>query len=80
MKTLPLRTLLRDPVKVKRITATGSFVCITDKGEPLWELRPIERNGVDPERDKEIDAILDEVLREKPSKISISKLILDSRR
>jgi hypothetical protein len=81
MKTISLRTLVREPLKVKRITRTGKSVQVTDNGEPLWILQPA--NGTDDdeaERRRAIDEILDEVLRQKPSKISLSKIVLESRR
>ena len=81
MKSITLRTLVREPLKVKRITRAGKAVQVTDNGKPLWILHPA--NGTDSdeaERRRAIDEILDEVLREKPSKISLSKIVLESRR
>jgi len=81
MKTISLRTLVREPLKVKRMTRAGQSVQVTDSGEPLWILQPA--NGTDDdeaERRRAIDEILDEVLREKPSKISAAKLLEESRR
>ena len=81
MKTVSLRTLLREPLKVKRITRAGQAVQVTDSGRPLWILQPANGTNADEaERVRAIDELLDEVLREKPSKISLSKLVLDSRR
>jgi hypothetical protein len=81
MKRLPLRTLLRDPLRVKRITKGGVVVRITDNGVPLWDLHPVSEETVDKaKRDRKIDEILNEVLREKPSRISLSKILDDSRR
>ena len=81
MKTISLRTLLREPLKVKRMTRTGKAVQVTDNGEPLWILQPAHDTDTDEaERRGAIDEILDEVLREKPSKISLSKIVLESRR
>ena len=81
MKTISLRTLVREPLKVKRITRTGKSVQVTDNGEPLWILQPANGTDADEaERRRAIDEILDEVLREKPSKISLSKIVLESRR
>jgi hypothetical protein len=40
MKTLPLRELLRRPATVKRLTAAGQSVQITDNGKPLWVVQP----------------------------------------
>jgi hypothetical protein len=81
MKTITLRTLVREPLKVKRMTRTGNPVRVTDNGSPLWILQsavPTEADEV--ERRRAIDEILDEVLREKPSKMSLSKIVLESRR
>jgi hypothetical protein len=80
MKTLPLRTLLREPLRVKKITKAGISVQITDNGIPLWVLIPAESKDLDEKEDRELDAFFDEVLRDKPSKISLSKILLDSRR
>lgn len=81
MTTVTLRTLVREPRKVKRITRTGKSVQVTDNGKPLWILHPANGTEADEaERRRAIDEILDEVLREKPSKISLSKLVLESRR
>ena len=81
MTTISLRTLLRQPRKVKRITRAGKPVQVTDKGEPLWILQPANGTADDEAvRRHAIDEILDEVLRQKPSKISLSKIVLESRR
>jgi hypothetical protein len=39
MKSIALRTLVREPRKVKRWTHTGKPVQVTDRGEPLWILK-----------------------------------------
>jgi len=81
MKTISLRTLLREPLKVKRMTRASRPVQVTDNGEPLWFIQPANGTDTDEaERRQAIDEILDEVLREKPSKISLSKIVLESRR
>jgi hypothetical protein len=81
MTVVTLRTLVREPRKIKRITRTGKSVQVTDNGKPLWILQPAEGTDADEAaRIRAIDEILDEVLRLKPSKISLSKLVLDSRR
>ena len=36
MKTLPLRALLRQPARVKKLTAAGHEVRVTDRNKPLW--------------------------------------------
>ena len=81
MKTITLRTLVREPLKVKRMTRTGKPVQVTDGGEPLWILQ--SATGTDSDeaaRRQAIDEILDEVLHEKPSRISAAKLLEESRR
>ena len=40
MKTVTLRTLVREPIKVKRWTRAGSSVQVTDNGKPLWVIQP----------------------------------------
>ena len=80
MKTISLRTLVREPLKVKRMTRTGKPVCVTDDGEPLWILQSAIAAGDEPERLRATDEILDEVLRERPSKISAARLLEESRR
>jgi hypothetical protein len=81
MKTISLRTLVREPLKVKRMTRTGKPVRVTDNGQPLWIIQPAHDTETDEaERRRAIDKILDEVLHEKPSKISAAKLLEDSRR
>ena len=35
-KSLPLRDLLRQPAKVKKLTAAGHSVRVTDRGRRLW--------------------------------------------
>jgi hypothetical protein len=81
MKSISLRTLLREPLKVKRMTRTGQSVQVTDDGEPLWILQPASGTAADEsERRRAIDEILEEVLREKPSNISAAKLLEESRR
>jgi hypothetical protein len=80
MKTVTLRTLLREPLKVKRMTRAGNPVQVTDNGEPLWILRAANGTADEEERLRATDEILDEVLRKKPSQISAAKLLEESRR
>jgi hypothetical protein len=42
MKTISIRTLVREPRKVKRLTRAGESVQVTDNGEPLWILKPAD--------------------------------------
>jgi hypothetical protein len=80
MKTITLRTLVREPLKVKRMTRTGNPVQVTDSGQPLWILRPVNGAADEVARLQATDDILDEVLRERPSKISAARLLEESRR
>jgi hypothetical protein len=81
MITISLRTLVRQPRKVKRITRAGKSVRVTDNGEPLWILQPADTTlGDEPERRQAIEEIFDEVLRERRSKISAARLLEESRR
>lgn len=81
MKTITLRTLVREPLKVKRMTRAGKSVQVTDSGEPLWILHPAGRTATDEaERRQAVDEILNEVLREKPSKVSAARLLEEARR
>ncbi len=76
-----LRTLLREPRKVKRLTRTGKPVQITDNGQPLWILRPADGTEADEsERRCAIEQIFEEVRRERPSRISAARLLEESRR
>jgi len=71
MRTISLRTLVREPLKVKRMTRTGKPVQVTDNGEALWILHPANGTEADEsERRRAIEEIFVEVLRERPSKIS----------
>jgi hypothetical protein len=80
MKTVSLRTLVREPLKVKRMTRAGLPVQVTDNGQPLWVIQaaPCEENA--PERRCEIETELAEVRHEPKSAHPLSKLILESRR
>jgi prevent-host-death family protein len=82
MKTIPLRTLVRDPRKVKRLTRAGQSVTVTDNGRPLWVLQPADGTdaGDDERRKREIDELFEEVRRGPRSQIPLSKIVLESRR
>lgn len=80
VKTISLRTLVREPLKVKRMTRAGKAVQVTDNGEPLWVIQPAVTQDDEERRRREIDELLDEVLRGPRSKISLSKIVLESRR
>ena len=80
MTTIPLRKLLREPVKVKRLTGSGQSVQVTDNGKPLWVIQPAAREENDEERARAIDELLDEVLRSPRSKTSLSEILEKERR
>lgn len=82
MKTVSLRSLLREPLKVKRLTRAGRPVQVTDNGAPLWIIQPAGGGmAADEERRRrDIETELANVLREPRSKISLSRIILESRR
>lgn len=80
MKTVTLRTLVREPLKVKRMTRSGQLVQVTDRGEPLWILQSADGAGNEDERVRATDEVLEEVLRDPPSKISAVRLLEESRR
>jgi hypothetical protein len=80
MKTITLRTLMREPLTVKRWTRTGKSVQVTDGSEPLWILQPANAAPEEEERRRATVEILDEVLRETPSRISAARLLENSRR
>ena len=80
MKTIPLRSLLREPLKVKRLTGAGQSVQVTDNGKPLWVIRPAAREEDEEARARAIDELLDEALRAPRSKISLSEVLEKDRR
>ncbi len=80
MKTISLRQLLRDPLKVKHWTCAGHTVHVTDNGRPLWLIQAAVATQDDEKRQREIDVLLDEVLCEPRSRFSAARLLLESRR
>lgn len=80
MKTIPLRQLVREPLKVKRWTRAGQSVQITDNGRPLWVIQPVATVENDEERARAIDELLDEALRSPRSSVSACALLEESRR
>ncbi|MCI0537503.1 MAG: hypothetical protein L0Z50_19995 [Verrucomicrobiales bacterium] len=80
MKTIPLRQLVREPIKVKRWTRSGQNVQVTDNGKPLWVIQPAAREEDDEERARAIDELLDEALRAPRSPVSAAALLEASRR
>ena len=81
MKTISLRTLVREPLKVKRMTRAGKPVEVTDNGHPLWIIQPANgTQGDDQQRRREIEELFAEVRRGPRSRIPLSKIVLESRR
>jgi hypothetical protein len=80
MKTIPLRQLVREPLKVKRWTRAGQAVQVTDNGKPLWVIQPVVGEELDIERTRAIDELLDEALRAPRSSVSAAALLEQSRR
>lgn len=80
MKTITLRTLVREPLKVKRMTRAGKPVQVTDNGHPLWVIQPAVTQDDEEQRRREIEELFAEVRRGPRSKISLSKIVLESRR
>jgi hypothetical protein len=79
METVTLRVLVRDPIKVKKLTRSGKPVQVTERGEPLWVIRSAkaEEEGIPAD---EIESELADILRSPKSTISASKILRDSRR
>jgi antitoxin (DNA-binding transcriptional repressor) of toxin-antitoxin stability system len=88
MTTVPLRDLLRQPSKVKRLTRAGHTVRITDHGVPLWDLQAVklpEQDPSDAELRQAAEEIFAELLAEKPlpthpGSVPISEVVIKSRR
>jgi len=80
MKTISLRTLVREPLRVKRMTRTGKPVQVTDNGQPLWVIHPAVTKVDEERRRREIEEELADVLRGPKSSIPLSKIVLESRR
>jgi len=80
MKSIPLRNLLREPVKVKRLTRSGQSVQVTDNGKPLWVIQAAAQEEESAQRAHAIDELLDEALRTPRSPISAAALLEESRR
>jgi hypothetical protein len=80
MKSISLRTLVREPLRVKRMTRAGKPVQVTDNGRPLWVIRSALPVQDEESRRREIERELADILEEPPSKISLSEIVLESRR
>jgi hypothetical protein len=80
MKTVSLRTLVRQPLKVKRMTRAGDPVQVTDNGQPLWVIHHAITQDDQERRRREIEVELTEVLRGPKSRLPLSKIIMESMR
>lgn len=87
--TIPLRELLREPSRVKKLTEAGYEVHVTDRGKALWKLTS---DGADVEEDAAKTAARiadswDDVLSEleaetvgTPPAVSAAQLLISHRR
>jgi len=80
MKTITLRTLVRQPRKVKGLTRAGNSVQVTDNGQPLWVIQPAVTKEDEQCRRRELEEELAQVLLQPRGKILLSEIILNSRR
>lgn len=85
MKTLALRELVRHPKDVKKLTARGESVRITDNGKPLWLLTP-DQTDEDTSEAKEkarqewLDKYFEDLLAEEPrTGVSTAEFVNQSR-
>jgi hypothetical protein len=81
MKSLPLRELLRQPARVKKLTAAGHEVHVTDRGKPLWVIQADKSGGVqDATRDDDDDKFWQELIETPKSGLpSACRLLIESR-
>ncbi len=80
MKSIPLRSLLREPVRVKRLTRSGQSVQVTENGKPLWVIHPAAPKEENGKRARAIDELLNEALRVPRSPVGAIALLQQSRR
>jgi hypothetical protein len=80
MKTITLRTLVREPRKVKCLTRAGNSVQVTDNGKPLWVIHSAVTKDDEKRRRRELEEELAHVLLGPKSEIPLSEIILASRR
>jgi hypothetical protein len=80
MKTVTLRALVREPRKVKGLTRAGNTVQVTDNGQPLWIIRPAVSQDDEEHRREDLEKELIAIHSKPPSKMSLSKIVLASRR
>jgi antitoxin (DNA-binding transcriptional repressor) of toxin-antitoxin stability system len=82
--TLPLRELLRQPAKVKKLIAAGHSVRITDRGRPLWRMDADRGPGDEPESriaaswDAELEELEQEIASVRPA-LSAATLLIQQR-
>ena len=62
------------------MSRAGQSVQVTEYGEPLWILQPVNGAEDESERLRLTDEILDEVLQGRPSMVSAVRLLEESRR
>ncbi len=82
MKTLPLRDLLRQPARVKKLIAAGHEVRVTNRGKPLWIIQPDRPAGTRAAADDDDDDIFWRELLGSPRSgwPSACRLLIESRR
>jgi hypothetical protein len=80
IKTIPLRQLVREPLKVKRWTRAGQTVRVTDNGRPLWVVQADPADQLDKAHQEGLESDLTELLQQPKSALSLSEIIKDSRR
>ena len=85
MKSLPLRELMRRPATVKKLTASGQSVRITDNGKPLWVLQPDKSSdeidaAAEKARQDWTEVYFDDLLKEEPLEgMSGAQIVIESR-
>lgn len=87
MTTIPIRDLLRQPAKVKRLTRAGEVVRITERGMPLWDVQTAalpEASQTEIERLRGVNELLDDLMAETPlpshaGSVPISNVVMGSR-
>jgi len=85
MKTFPLRDLLRQPSKVKKLTAAGHEVQITDRGVALWHIVPASRQEAEAETaiarawEESLEELEAEAASAASIRLSATQLLLDQR-
>jgi hypothetical protein len=62
------------------MTKTAKSIQVTDNGRPLWILQPVPEIDDEEERLRITNELLEEVLREEPSTVSLTQIREESRR